>query len=339
VTGAAHMTTDMTAHIGRQPQGIPSGGQFAATAHAEPGIALSAGPQPRNNMPALGSAAAGYTDTFDDAGNLVLQVRLENSKPNDAPDGTPAIVRYSTDPQGPTRGTYFTDGVMHDGSGDKPSEMLAWPSGRTEIRRGHFRPHTNFFFKQDSPDGQPASMKTSAEGTVVTGHYAQGILQDPAPRIPARVEVRTDGSRIEQHSPFGQLEDLPDGTPSEHHYGPAGNLIAEVRRHGGDGWDSDYGDPSERHYRDDGTVWKEVYRYKGSLLDSPTGKPALVEYAEDGSVSRQVSQPVRWDSYLKEETRFNTRVTRRQARPHTRKEPVPRHEPRARKRDDKEGNR
>ncbi|MET4144155.1 hypothetical protein [Arthrobacter sp. UYCo732] len=309
--------------MSRQPAGIPVGGQFAAAAHAEPDIALAAALQPRNNMPALGSAAAGYTDTFDEAGNLVLQVRLKNGKPNDAPDGTPAIIRYSTNPEGATHATFYTDGVVHDGSGDKPSELLTWSSGRTEIRRGHRRPHTAFFFRQDSPDGQPASVKTSAEGTVVTGHFAQGILQDPAPRVPARVEVRADGTRIEQRAPFGQLEDLPDGTPSEHHYGPAGNLIAEIRRHGDKGWDSDYGDPSERRYRDDGTVYKEVYRYNGSLLDSPTGKPALIEYAADGSIARQVSEPIQWDSYTKEEVRFNTRVTRRQAWPYTRKEPVP----------------
>jgi hypothetical protein len=310
----------------RQPAGIPAGGQFAAHGHIEPDTTLTA-PRPRNGMPALGSAAAGYNDTFDDAGNLVLQVRLENGKANDAPDGTPGVIRYSTDPQGPTCARYVTDGVMHDGSGDKPSELLTWPSGRTEIRRGHFRPLTDFFFKQDSPDGQPASVKTSAEGTVVTGHYAQGILQDPAPRVPARVEVRTDGTRIEQHSPFGQMEDLPDGTPSERHYGPAGNLVAELRRHGGNGWDSDYGDPSERRYRDDGTVYKEVYRYNGSLLDSPVGKPALIEYADDGSVARQVSTPTLWDSYRGKEVRFDARLTRLQASPHTRKEPVPRYVP------------
>jgi hypothetical protein len=321
----------------RQPAGIPAGGQFAATAHAEPVVSL-ASPRPRNNMPALGSASAGYTDTFDDAGNLVLQVRLENGKPNDAADGTPAIIRYSTDPQGATRATFYSNGVMHDGSGDKPSELLTWPSGRTEIRRGFRKPHQGSLTPQDSPDGQPASVKTSADGIIVTGHYAQGILQDPAPRIPARVEVRPDGYCIEQHAPFGQMEDLPDGTPSEHHYGPAGNLIAEIRRHGGYGWDSDYGDPSERRYRDDGTVYKEVYRYRGSLLDSPVGKPALIEYAPDGSIARQVSRPSQWDSYTQEEAHFNARVTRRQAWPYTRKEPVPRHIPEPIKRNEKEAN-
>ena len=321
----------------RQPAGIPSGGQFAATAHAEPDISLASGPQPRNG-PALGTAAAGYTDPVDEAGYLVVQVRLENGKPNDAPDGTPAIIRYSTDPQGATRVTFYINGVMHDGSGDKPTEMLTWPSGRTEVRRGFRKPHQGGFIPQDSPDGQPASVKTSAEGTVVTGHYAHGVLQDPAPRIPARVEVRADGTRIEQHSPFGQMEDLPDGTPSEHHYGPAGNLTAEIRRHGGNGWDSDYGDPSERRYRDDGTVYKEVYRYHGGLLDSPVGKPALIEYAEDGSIARQVSRPFQWDSYTREEVHFNARVTRRQAWPYTRKEPVPRYEPQPIKRNVEEEN-
>lgn len=311
----------------RQPAGISAGGQFAVSAHAEPSVDLLAAAQPSNNMPALGSAAAGYTDTFDDAGDLVLQVRLENGRPNDAPDGTPAIIRYSTDPQGATRTTFYTNGVMHDGFGDTPSEQLTWPSGRSEVRRGYRRPHQGGLVMQDAPDGQPAIVMTGANGTVVTGHYAAGVLQDPAPRIPARVEVRADGYRIEQHAPFGQLADLPDGTPSERHYGPAGNLVAEIRRHGGYGWDSDYGDPSERRYRDDGTVYKEVYRYHGGLLDSPVGKPALIEYAEDGSVARQVSKPDQWDSYTREEVHFKARVTRRQASPYTRNEPVPRHEP------------
>lgn len=315
----------------RVKEGVPAGGQFAAAAHAEPGTTLSSAPVPRNG-PALGSAAAGYKDTVDDAGNLVVQVRLENGKPNDAPDGTPAIIRYSTDPQGATHATYFSNGVIHDGSCDKPSELLTWPSGRTEIRRGYRKPHQGSLIRQDSPDGQPASVKTSADGIVITGHYAQGILQDPAPRVPARVEVRPDGTRIEQHSPFGRMEDLPDGTPSERHYGPAGNLTAELRRHGGYGWDSDYGDPSERRYRDDGTVCKEVYRYNGSLLDSPVGKPALIEYAPDGSIVQQVIRPTQWDSYTREEVHFNTRLTRRQASPYTRKEPVPRHVPEPRNR-------
>jgi hypothetical protein len=310
----------------RVREGVPAGGQYTAHGHAEPETALVRGPVPRNG-PSLGSAAAGYTDTVDEAGNLVLQVRLENGRPNDAPDGTPAIIRYSTYPQGATRASFYTNGTLHDGSGDKPSELITWPSGRTEVRRGFRKPHQGSFIPQDSPDGQPASVKTSAEGTVITGHYSAGVLQNPAPRVPARVEVRADGTRIEQHAPFGQLADLPDGTPSEHHYGPAGNLTAELRRHGGYGWDSDYGDPSERRYRDDGTVSKEVYRYNGSLLDSPVGKPALIEFAPDGTIVRQENRVSQWDSYTREYVPFNGRVTRRQAWPYTRKEPVPRYAP------------
>lgn len=320
----------------RHPAGIPAGGEFAPTTHAEPGISLAAaGPQPRN-MAALGSAASGYTDTVDEDGNLILQVRLENGRPNDAPGGIPAIVRYSTDPQGATRATYFTDGVMHDGTGEKPTELLIWPSGRSEVRRGYRRPHQGSLVLQDSPDGQPASVKINAVGTVVTGHYTQGFLQDPAPRVPARVEIRIDGTRIEQHAPFGQLADMPDGTPSEHHYGPAGNLIAEIRRHGGYGWDSEYGDPSERRYRDDGTVSKEVYRYKGTLLDSPVGKPALMEYAEDGSIARQVSRPSQGDPYYDNYVVFDARQTRPQAWPYDRKTPMERYVPEPPKQTSKE---
>lgn len=310
----------------RQPAGIPAGGQFAATTHAEPDLRLTS-PRPANNMPALGSAAAGYEDTLDAAGNLVLQVRLENGRPSDTPDGAAAIIRYSTAPQGATRATYYTDGVLHDGSGDKPTEVLAWPSGRTSLTRGFRRPHEGHVVLQDSPDGQPASVQTSAEGHVITGYYTSGVLQDPAPRVPARVESRTDGTRIEQHAPFGQLADLPDGTPCEHHFGPAGNLIAEIRRHGGYGWDADYGDPSERRYRDDGTVYKEVYRHRGYLLDSPVGKPALVEYAADGSIAREVRQDALNDSYDREYVRFDQRKTRQHAWPYVRKEPIQRHVP------------
>jgi hypothetical protein len=255
----------------------------------------------------------------------VLQVRLENGKPHDAPDGTPAIIRYSADPQGVTHATFYTDGVIHDGSGDKPSELLIWPSGRTEARRGYRRPHQGHLVLQDSPDGRPASVKTSADGHVVTGYYTRGSLQNPEPYAPARVEIRADGTRIEQHAPFGELADLPDGTPSEHHYGPAGNLTAEIRRHGGYGWDSDYGDPSERRYRDDGTVFKVVYRYQGNLLDSPTGKPALIEYAEDGSIARQINQPSQGEPYHGDFTAFNARQTRGQAWPYAKKRPVPRY--------------
>lgn len=312
--------------MNRQPEGIPIGGQFAATHHAEPGLALATPAQPRNSMPALGSAAAGYADRFDEDGNLILQVRLENGRPNDAPDGTAAIIRYSTDPAGCTREVFYTDGLLHDGSGDRPTERRTWPSGRSEIVRGYRRPHMGHTVQQDSPDGQPASVKTSAEGHVVTGYYTDGRLQNPAPRTPARVEVKTDGTRIEQHAPFGELADLPDGTPSEHHYGPNGNLTVEIRRFGGYGWDSDYGDPSERRYRDDGTIWKEVYRYQGRLLDSPVGKPALTEYAEDGSIARQITQPTQWDPYHQDEVEFSGRQTRPQVFKYARKEPVPRYD-------------
>jgi len=318
----------------RQPRGITAGGQFAATTRTEAAVTLDA---VQVSMPVLGSVAAGYTDTFDSAGRLVLQVRLENGLPSDAPDGAPAIVRYSVDPRGATRASYYKDGVMHDGFGDKPSELLTWPSGRSEIRRGSRRPHQGFLVLQDSPDGQPASVQTSAEGDVVTSYYTGGFMQDPSPRTPARVEVRADGTRIEQHAPFGQLADLPDGTPCEQHYGPGGNLIAEIRRHDGFGWDSDYGDPSERRYRDDGTVSKEVFRHKGNLLDSPTGKPALIEYAADGSISRQVSRPSQGDSYDDNYVPFDGRAPRVIAWPYSRKETVPRYIPQARTRTKSQG--
>ena len=310
-------------------KGVPTAGRFANRDRPEAGTELTGGPDPSNGMPRLGSAAAGYVDRFDDDGNLILQVRLENGRPNDAPDGTAAVIRYSAAPAGATTESFYTDGVLHDGSGDKPSERMTWPSGRSSITRGFRRPHMGYITEQDSADGQPASVQSDGAGDVLTTHCANGRRQDPAPGVPAMVRVLADGSSRVLHSPFGALADLPDGTPSERHFSPSGNLTAEFRRHNGSFWDSEDGDPSERHYWPDGTVQKEVFRYKDRILNPPSGKPAVIEYAADGAVIRTDSRPYLDDPYGPE-FRFDQRPAKGWR--FARTEPEERHIPEAPKR-------
>lgn len=307
-------------------KGVSIAGRFANRDRPEAGTVLTAGPAPSNNMPRLGSAAAGYTDRFDDAGNLILQVRLENGRPNDAPGGTAAVIRYSTAPQGATTEKFYTDGVLSDGSGDKPTERMIWPSGRSDVTRGYIRPHNGHVTPQDSPDGQPASVRTTADGHVMTTYYTAGALQDPEPGVPAREELLADGTRRIAHAPFGRMSDLPDGTPSERHYHPDGSLAAEFRRFDGQGWDSDNGDPSERRYHADGSLAKEVFRHHGKLLNSPDGKPSLVEFGTDGTVTRTINAP--WqENYFGEDIRYDKRRGRAQVWPYGRTERVERYVP------------
>lgn len=320
------MSRGSSADQPRVLKGVSTAGRFASRDRPEAGTVLTAGPVPPNGMPRLGSAAAGYTDRFDDDGNLILQVRLENGRPSDAPDGTAAIVRYSTAPQGATTEKFYNNGVISDGSGDKPTKRMTWPSGRSDVTRGYIRPHSGHVTPQDSPDGQPASVRTTADGHVMTTYYTAGALQDPEPGVPAREQILADGTRKIAHAPFGRMSDLPDGTPSELHYHPDGTLAAEFRRFDGQGWDSDDGDPSERRNHPDGSLEKEVFRYRGRLLNSPDGKPALVEYDSNGQETRKIDAPWMEDPYG-EDVRHDKRVPREQAWPYARTERVERYVP------------
>lgn len=319
----------MSASQARVLKGVPDAGQFAGPLHGEASTTLASVPQPSNGMPRLGFSSAGYTDRFDEDGNLILQVRLENGRPNDAPDGTAAVIRYSKVPGGGTTESFYTDGVLHDGSGDKPSERIIWPSGRSSISRGFRRPHMGYLTQQDSADGQPASVQSDGAGDVLTTYCANGHRQDPATGVPAMVKVLADGSRRVLHSPYGALADLPDGTPSERHFDPAGNLSAEFRRHNGSFWDSEDGEPSQRHYWPDGTVQKEVFRYKDRILNPPSGTPAVTEYAADGTVTRTDSRPYLDDPYGAE-FRYDQRPAKGWR--FARTEPVQRHVPASPKR-------
>lgn len=71
----------------RQKAGIPAGGQFTQESRGEPGVSLT-GFRTLGGFPVLGAPGAGYTNTSNEDGELIRQVRMENGKPNDAPDGS-----------------------------------------------------------------------------------------------------------------------------------------------------------------------------------------------------------------------------------------------------------
>ncbi|WP_155853149.1 hypothetical protein [Arthrobacter sp. H14] len=283
------MTTSSTS---RQPKGSAAGGQFARALRAEPMVHLNgttAGPVPVNGMNVLGSPEAGYVDKIDDDGNLTAQVRLEDRKPNDSPDGTAAIISYT--PRG-TEESFYTKGVLHDGSGGTPSKRYTGIDGKTVITRGYRTAHRGSIVPQDSPDGQPASVVTHAvaeddwreptDGRVATTWMTAGHRQDPAPGFPAMSTEMADGGRKYLHFPDGREDDLEDGTPAEQHFDKYGNRIFQGRYYGGFPFDGDDGEPAFRKWRPDGTLEKEWRYCKGQLLDSADGKPAITEYAEDG---------------------------------------------------------
>lgn len=296
--------------INRQPEGIPAGGQYAATAHAAPdgvtltvGRANTSGASPANGMPVLGTAAAGYTDWVDEDGHLVKQVRFSGVKPDDAPDGTAAVILYQ---ERATVEKHYRDGIQHDGSGDAPSQLYTSVDGKVVTSRGYRVGHRSSMIHQDSPDGQPAKVVAYAEtdpdwreptdGRVETTWMANGHRQDPAPGVPALTVAMPDGGTRSLHFPFGSQSDLEDGTPAEEHRNADGQLIYQARYYDGYLFDGDDGEPAVRIWREDGTIAKELRYWGNRPSPGPDSEPAITEYNPDGSVA-STEHTVRWDYY------------------------------------------
>lgn len=268
-----------------------------------------------SGVPVLGKPGMGYTDTLDENGFLVKQVRLVDRKPDDAPDGTAAIILYQ---KGWTVEKFYTAGKLHDGSGDKPSERQTNAHGMLILTRGYRRPHQGWLVPQDSPDGQPAKTAFYPDGRTVVEHCIAGRRQDPPTGEPALTVVLPDGTRKVTNFPFaGRAEDLPDGTPSERHWDPDGNLVLEGRRWNSSAWDSDDGQPAIRSYRSDGTLREETYCYDGRMLDPGKERPAFTRYADDGvTVVSTESRPSLHFSIYDEDISWLNRPTRKQGWPY-----------------------
>ena len=290
--------------IKRQPRGIPVGGRFAGTTHSE-GVSLpsarnESGAVPASGMPVLGTAAAGYTDWVDEDGHLTKQVRFDGVRPDDAPDGTAAVIIYG---KRSTTEKHYRDGIQHDGSGDTPSQLYTSVDGRVETSRGYRKTRTSRFIDQDSPDGQPAKVIVHAEthpdwrqppeGSVETTWMANGHRQDPGPGVPALTVAMPDGGTRSLHFPFGSQSDLDDGTPAEQHRNKDGQLIYQARFYDGFGFDGDDGEPAVRIWREDGSIAKELRYWGNRPSPGPNGEPAVTEYNPDGSVA-STQQTVRW---------------------------------------------
>lgn len=279
----------MTIPGSNQPR--DTGGRFDTFGHAESPIVLlvpEAGTAfPANGMPVLGTSAAGYIDQVNEDGALIKQVRFNGVKPDDAPDGTAAVIIYGE------RGTtelHYRDGVLHDGSGQIPSKRYTTTSGKEVTERGYRDRHSSRFIGQDSPDGQPARViEQAAEGeqpgSTETVWLAAGIRQDPAPGVPGLTIEMSDGATRHLHFPFGQISDLDDGTPAERSWDKDGQLIFEARYYGGFLADRDDGTPAVREYWGNGNLAKEMRYCSSRPRPGANGEPAIVRYNEDGSVA------------------------------------------------------
>lgn len=272
----------------RQPDGIPAGGQFASVPRSEAtGVVLGQGSQnesgavPANGMPVLGTAANGYQDWVDEDGHLVKQVRFDGVKPNDAPDGTAAVILYR---ESLTSERFYRNGVVHDGSGEAPTRRVTKTDGTISVYRGVRVPHRDVW-EQESPDGQPSRVEISPDGELKTVWMASGHYQDPAPGVPAVTVKKADGSVVHVHTPYGVAQDLDDGTPAQREWNKDGQLVLEVRHYSGFVMDADDGIPAIREFYPDGTLKAERRYWMNKVAPGPNGEPSIVEYNPDGSVA------------------------------------------------------
>lgn len=312
-----------TQRYSRQPEGIPVGGQFATRGLKEntdlslAGHGNESGAVPASGMPVLGTAAKGYTDWLDEDGNLTKQVRLEDCKPNDAPDGTAAVILY--DRRGTTE-KHYRKGLLHDGSGDTPSTFYTRTDGKTVLSRG-YRRRNSWMMEQDSPDGQPARVAAEPDGKKETTWMASGFPQDPAPGMPAIITELPDGSVEHAHAPYGEVSDLDDGTPAARRRDVAGRLVKEVRHYAGWVNDADDGTPAIRVFFPDGNLKCEVRAWGSQTRPGLNGEPAEVHYAEDGTVASAIQDP---RSHLSTWPDRKKRDSRSKDFPYARTEPRPR---------------
>lgn len=277
----------------RQPEGIQIGGQFKSRGLKEnaeltlAGAGNESGAVPASGMPVLGTAANGYRDWADEDGHLTKQVRLEDGKPSDAPDGTAAVILYKR--LGTTE-KHYRNGILHDGSGDTPSTFYTQSDGKTVLTRS-YRRRNSWILEQDSPDGQPARVDTEPDGKKVTTWMASGMSQDPAPGTPAIITEFPDGSVEHAHAPCGEVSDLDDGTPAVRRWDAAGRLVKEVRHYAAWVTDGDDGTPAIREFWPNGSLKCEIRVWANQVRPGSSGEPSEVHYNEDGTVASTIQDP------------------------------------------------
>ncbi|MEH0110677.1 hypothetical protein V6N00_13285 [Tersicoccus sp. MR15.9] len=271
-----------------------------------------------------------YRSVLDVEGRVVHQVRSRaDSRPEDAPDGTAAIITYA---DRSVTETHYRDGRLHDGTGDTPTRVTRVPGVMTTTTRGVRHPRWGWIVDQDSPDGQPAWVRRYDDGEVETTHYTADHRQDPRPGVPARVVAYPDGRRTTMHYPFGAASDLPDGTACEAEYAPDGRLTRQVRRYDNWAWDGDDGSPALVERDESWRTTREKRMYFGSPLDGADGTPAERILHDNGEVSgvqssRHVPHGGTRPRLYPAGRSWHERTTRAEEWPNARTEPVERLEP------------
>ena len=120
---------------------------------------------------------------------------------------------------------------------------------------------------------------------------ASGLIQNPAPGIPAIVTEFPDGSVEHAHAPYGEVSDLNDGTPAVRQWDADGRLVKEVRYYAAWGNDADDGTPAIRQFWPNGSLKCEVRIWANHAHQGPAGEPSEVHYNEDGTVASTIQGP------------------------------------------------
>lgn len=170
-------------------------------------------------------------EEFLDEGRLAKLVHFNGVKPTDGPDGSPAVIIFHED--GRRIEKRYSDGVLHDGSGEHPSIARYTSEGVLyNLERGYRG--ARGFVEHTPSDGQPSRDHTWSNG-VRDVHYCQhGRRVDPSPGVPGSERHTAEGiSTYYHHDSSGGQHERNPGEPASFAYYPDGSPYAHsYRSHG-----------------------------------------------------------------------------------------------------------
>lgn len=216
-------------------------------------------------------------EEFLDEGRLAKLVHFNGVKPTDGPDGSPAVIIFHED--GSRTEKRYTDGVMHDGSGEHPSIARYNSEGTLRSLLRGYR-GARYFVEHTPPDGQPSRDHTWSNG-VRDIHYCQhGHRVDPSPGVAGSERHTAEGISVYyHHNAKGEQHASAPGEPAVFSYGPDASLRTVGYYENGKMVNGPHGMFSE-HFRSDGSI-EQISR---------------VTYEDDGYRNRPVFSTEHYDS-------------------------------------------
>jgi len=232
----------MSSNPARQPQGQPTGGQFAAKSNPECEVELDGSQPARTVLP-----------------NGTVEWRLDGLLHRD--DG-PAVI-WPDNVQ-----SWYQHGVRHRDDGP----AVIWPDGSVEWRR-HGK-------KVDPPSDDGHTLVPAQEsvrtyypnGAIRSETYRfNGLLQDPAPGVPAvrHYDHRTGSAMSERCFQDGRLDDPTPDTPANREFDMNGTVRYEACYRDGLLQDPAPDVPAVRTYNANGKLFAWANYRGGQLVEGP----------------------------------------------------------------------